>query len=324
MRISPLPADFRNRAQNVFRVLLAHPLDAEAEARLEAAAQVIRAPRGDEDTLIGLIGDCHGVVARTHTPLTRRVIETGRHLRVIGVAGVGLDRVDLEAAAERGVRVLHTPGAASDSVAELAVGLMIQLLRPIRAAQLGYRRGAFVEARAAALGHELRERTVGILGMGRIGSRVARICSAGFGARVLYRDIVEVGPFPFACESVELETLLRDSDVLTLHVPLTSTTRHMIDAAALRKMRRAAILINTARGAVIETDALVDALRGGALAGAALDVTDPEPLPIEHALFTLESALILPHMAARTPGGLRRMYAVVDDVLAELARSDAG
>lgn len=303
----------------MFRVLLTDALDHEAEARLAASAVVVRPVAADDASLRAAIADVDAVIARTSTPLTRAVLESGRRLRVVGVAGVGLDRVDLEAAAELGVRIVHRPDAASDAVAELTVALMLNLLRPIRGLCDEYRAGRFAEARATAHGVELRGRTVGVIGMGRIGSRVARIASAGFGADVLYHDIRDVGPFPFAARRADAPTLWRTCNVITLHVPLTSLTRGMVDAATLAMARSDALLINTARGAVIHTASLVDALRQRRIGGAALDVTDPEPLPKDHPLLSLDRCIVTPHVAARTQGGLRRMYDVVDDVLAALA-----
>jgi D-3-phosphoglycerate dehydrogenase len=301
------------------KVLLAEGLDQDAERRLAAGADVVRPSAVDEDALCRTIADCDALVARTHTAVTRKLLSTGKRLRVVGVAGVGLDRVDLAAANELGIAVLHTPAAASDAVAELAVGFMIQLQRPVPRMAAAYRRGQFREVRDRTHGDELHELTIGIVGMGRIGARVGRICSAGIGARVLYNDIVDVGPFAFDAQRVEKPEIWAQSDVVTLHVPATDLTRGMIDADVLAQMRPAAQLINTARGAVVDTAALTAALQRGAIAGAALDVVDPEPLPPGHPLFALENCILTPHIAARTHGGLRRMYAVVDDVLAFLS-----
>jgi phosphoglycerate dehydrogenase-like enzyme len=302
------------------KVLLAEGLDADAERRLAVGAEIVRPSAGDEETLCHAIADCDALVARTHTAVTRKLLAAGKRLRVVGVAGVGLDRVDVAAAEDLGVAVLHTPAAASDAVAELAVGFMLQLQRPVPRLAEAYRRGQFREARDRTHGNELRELTIGIVGMGRIGSRVGRICSAGFGARVLYNDIIEVEPFPFDATAVDKPSIWAESDVVTLHVPATELTRGMVNADVLAQMRRSAHLINTARGVVVDTAALTAALQKGQIAGAALDVVDPEPLPPDHPLFTLENCILTPHVAARTHGGLRRMYAVVDDVLAFLKK----
>jgi D-3-phosphoglycerate dehydrogenase len=302
------------------RILLVEPLDEDAERRLDSGAEVVRPPATDEETLRRLLVDCDGLVARTHTTVTRTLLEAGKRLRVVGVAGVGLDRVDVGAAADLNITVLHTPAAASDAVAEFTAALMLQLLRPVPRLAKAYGEGRFRAVRDVGHGRELRALTIGIVGMGRIGSRVGRICSAGFGAKVVYNDIVEVGPFAFEATAVDKPMLWAESDIVTLHVPATELTRRLIDARVLSAMRPSAHLINTARGVVVDTAALTVALETGEIAGAALDVVEPEPLPPDHPLFSLESCILTPHVAARTHGGLRRMYAVVDDVLAFLER----
>ena len=303
-----------------FKVLLAERLDGDSERRLEAGAVVVRPSASDEETLCTAIVDCDALVARTHTRVTRSLLAAGKRLRVVGVAGVGLDRVDVAAATELGVTVLHTPAAASDAVAEFTVALMLQLQRPVPRLANAYSRGQFREVRDETHGSELRELTIGIVGMGRIGSRVGRICSAGLGAKVLYNDIVEIGPLPFGASAVDKPTLWAESDIVTLHVPATDLTRGVVDTNVLAQMRRSAYLINTARGAVVDTAALTAALEQGGIAGAALDVVEPEPLPREYPLFALENCILTPHIASRTHGGLRRMCAVVDDVLAFLGK----
>jgi phosphoglycerate dehydrogenase-like enzyme len=303
----------------VYRILLADALDSDAERRLAAGATVVRAPAADEATLCRLIGDCDALVARTHTRVTRAVLAVGRRLRVVGVAGVGVDRVDLAAAEELGITVLNTPAAATDAVADFTLELMLLLLRPIPRLADEYRRGRFAAARQTPHGRELRELTVGVVGMGRIGSAVGRRCAAA-GARVLYNDIVAVGPFDFAATPADKPAIWTESDVVTLHVPLTDLTRRLVNADVLARLRPGALLINTARGAVVDTEALTAALQAGRLGGAGLDVTDPEPLPPGHPLLVCERCTVTPHVASRTFAGLRRMCAVVDEVLAILQR----
>ncbi|MCC6359740.1 MAG: hypothetical protein IT450_13425 [Phycisphaerales bacterium] len=305
-----------------WKILLAEPLSPEHDARLRAAATVISPAGAGEDGLIAAIGECDAIIGRTHTPITARVIAAGSRLRVIGVAGVGLDRVDLAAAEARSIRVIHTPAASTQAVAELAAALVLQILRPVARLASEYRAGRFLEARAGAHGGELRDLTVGIIGMGRIGSRFGRICAAGFGSRVIYHDIAEVGPFDFAAERAAADEVWAGADVVSLHVPLDASTRGMVGAAALEKMKPTAILVNTARGAVVDTPALVAALQSGRIAAAGLDVTDPEPLAADHPLLNMPNCIVTPHIAARTHGGLQRMCDVVDDVLAALRGSD--
>ncbi|MBK8914919.1 MAG: hydroxyacid dehydrogenase [Phycisphaerales bacterium] len=300
------------------RILLAEALDPETHARISRQADVAIAPASDEAGLIAALEGVHGLVVRTHTPVTKAVIHAAKALRVIGVAGVGVERVDLAAARERGIAVLSTPTAASDAVAELAVALMLNLLRPIGRLSAAYAAGQFAEARREPHGVELGSCTVGILGLGNIGSRVARICAAGFQSRVIFHDIADVRPIGYSAERVSDERLWSESDILSIHVPLTTATRGLIGRSVLGRMRSGARLVNTARGALVDTAALIEALRNGQLAGAGLDVTDPEPLPPGHELFGIESCVLTPHVASRTHGGLARMHAVADAVLAHL------
>ncbi|MGE3181655.1 MAG: 2-hydroxyacid dehydrogenase [Phycisphaerae bacterium] len=308
------------------RVLLAAPLDEVAEQRLAAAAVVVRAPGNKEDALRSLIGDCDAIVARTNTPITRRVLEAGQpRLRIVGVAGVGLDLVDVDAAREFGVRVVNRATAAPDAVAEFTVALILTQVRPYEKLQRGYRAGEFDALRRGADGRELGELTVGIIGMGNIGVRVGRICAAGFGATVLYHDIREIPELPFAARAVAHAEIWSACDVVTLHVPLTPATRGMVNRSVLSAAVRRPILINTARGGVVHTDDLTEALKKGWIFAAALDVTEPEPLPADHPLRFLPNCAITPHVASRSVSGMRRMFDVVDDVIEGLAnRTNSG
>lgn len=297
------------------RIALAGGLDAAAEALLEEQSDLVRVAEAEESHLVAAISDCDALIVRTFVPVTRRVLEAGGRLRVVGVAGVGTDRIDLAAARERGVAVLSMADAASDAVAEFTLSLILQLLRPIPRLSLAYRQGRFEKARKSPHGVELRDLVVGVIGLGRIGSRVGRMCALGFGATVLYHDIVDKQPLDFAAQPVVLDALLARADIVTLHVPLDDATRGMLDAGRLARLKPGARLVNTARGAVVDTAALLAALRGGRLAGAALDVTEPEPLPTDHPLFALENCILTPHVAARTVAGLRRMNEIAARVL---------
>lgn len=304
----------------IHKILLAANLDADAERRLANAANVIRADNA-EIPLSSLVGDCDALIGRTNTLITAEVLRAGRRLRVVGVAGVGLDNVDLDAANQLGIHVLHVPDAASDAVAELTVSMMLQLIRPTTELRHAYQAGRFHEARAVASGRELRELCVGVVGLGRIGSRVARICNVGFGTRVLFNDILTIQPAGFQATAVSKEELWSAADVITLHLPLTPLTRGLISENVLRQFPPGAILINAARGAIVDTAAMTAALQSGRLGGVGLDVTDPEPLPPDHPLFKLPNCLLTPHIASRTPGGLQRMFGIVEMVLDYLSRT---
>lgn len=299
------------------RILLAEPLDRAAESELAQRAEIVRPAGAGTDALAAAVPGCHGAIVRTSTPVAREWLIHADKLSVIGVAGVGLDRVDLAACEERGIAVLSRPGAASQAVAELAVQLMLALLRPLDELRAKYRAGHFAEARQSASGRELEGLRVGIVGLGRIGSRVGRICAA-FGAQVAYHDIVPIGPLDFAANAVSVESLWTTSDVISIHCPLTDQTHRMASQSLLQQMRPGSLLVNTARGAIIDTSALLAALQDGPLGGAGLDVTDPEPLPPQHPLWTAPRCILTPHVGARTEAGLRRMFGIWTDVVAYL------
>jgi len=315
---------FRTRSQRFsvsafrFDLLVSGPLDDAAVQRLSAVGTVRFARAGDEATLIREAATADALVVRTEAQVTAAVIESAAKLKVIGRGGVGLDNIDLPAARRRGVAVVYTPAAASDSVAEFTVGLMLALERRLPAADLMLRGGRFGEARSALVGRELRGRIVGIVGLGRIGRRVGRICRRGLGMTVLYNDIVEIAGLDYEAEAVDQTRLWAESDVISLHVPLTAQTRHLVNEAVLAHVRPAATLINTSRGPVVDTLALARALSAGRLAGAALDVFETEPPPPDHPLLAAPNVLLTPHLAARTAAGLARMNDVVDDVIAVL------
>jgi len=301
--------------QSTPHIVFAEPYAPEAIARAEQVARVTVLDRCDEQDLIDAIVDADALLIRTAARITRQVLEHATRLKVIGRGGSGLDNVDLMSARARGIIVVHTPDAATDAVADLALGMMLSLVRGLHAGDRAVRAGAFERARTGNLGRELGAMTLGVIGMGRAGSAVARRCSLGFGMAVVYNDIVDVGPFEFPAVPLSKHELYACSDVVTLHVPLTDGTRLLIDADALRHFRPGSYLINTARGAVVEAHAVAAALRDGRLAGAGFDVFDREPPPLDHPLLTAPNTILTPHLGARTAGAQQRMNAVIEDVI---------
>ena len=269
----------------------------------------------DEAGLMQAVVDCDALLVRTRARVSRKVIERAAHLKVIGRGGVGLENIDVEACRARGVAVVYTPEAATEAVADLTLGLIISLERRVSWCDTMVRGGHFQKARNEVRARELSELTIGIIGMGRIGRAVARRCRRGFGMGVLFNDIVGPGWLDFAATPVSKDELYERSDIVSLHVPLTEETRGLIDRAALSKFKRRSMLINTARGAVVDGAALAEALEAGQLAGAGLDVVDPEPPPPDHPLLAAPNTILSGHTAARTHGGLARMNSVVDDVI---------
>ncbi|HEY6570626.1 MAG TPA: D-glycerate dehydrogenase [Candidatus Limnocylindrales bacterium] len=237
----------------------------------------------------------------------------GTQLRVVSNFGVGYDNIDVPACTRRGIPVGNTPGVLTETTADLAWALILAAARRVVEGDRAVRAGQWrTWGPVLLLGRDVNGATLGIVGFGRIGQAVARR-AAGFGMRVLYHARNRVA------EDVERETgatwlpladLLAQSDFVSLNVSLTAETRHLIDAAALRSMKPSAILVNTARGPVVDTDALVDALRTGVIRAAALDVTDPEPLPADHPLVALDNCIVVPHIASATEATRGRMAAM--------------
>jgi D-3-phosphoglycerate dehydrogenase len=296
-------------------ILVCDAYDPSAIARLEAVGRVTVLPKIDESELRRAIEDCDALLVRTCTRVTRDVLKRGKRLRVVGRGGVGLENIDVDAAREYGIEVVHTPAAATQAVADLTVGLMLALLRRVTESDRLIRAGRFDQARALPPAREMSELTIGVVGMGRIGRAVGRRCSLGFGTRVVFNDIQEVDGLDFPAAAFSKSELYRVADVVSLHVPLTDRTEQMINADSLELFQRAALLVNTARGRVVDSNALADALSSGRLGGAALDVFDPEPMPADHPLFRAANTVFTPHAGARTVAGQRAMNDVVDDVI---------
>jgi len=253
-----------------------------------------------EEELARLIKGFDGLIVRSKPLVTRKVIESADRLKVIARAGVGLDNIDVEAAKEKGITLINAPESSTQSVAELAVGLMLAVARKIAFSDRKMREGYW--AKKEAMGVELSGKTLGVIGAGRIGSAVARIAKHGFDMHILYHDVScrEDLSKELGAECVSIEELLKRSDIVTIHVPLLPETRHMINEQRLRLMKKTAILINTSRGAVVDTAALVKALGEGWIAGAGLDVFEEEPLPRDHPLTKLENVVLTPHIGAST------------------------
>jgi D-3-phosphoglycerate dehydrogenase / 2-oxoglutarate reductase len=240
-------------------------------ARGDARFEVIRRPVRSEEELAKIVGDAHVLATRAYNRVTRRVLEAAPELELIVQGTAGIDNVDLEAARERGVRVIHMPGVNANAVAELVIGFMISLTRTVPFYTRELTRGAFGRDDCAER-HELRHFRLGIVGLGNVGRLVAKY------ARVFGMTVQAYDPYVDEAKVPTLDELLRTSDILTLHVPLTHETRKMIGANEIAQLRRGSYLINASRGEVLDQQAALDALRSGHLAGVALDVFDPEPI----------------------------------------------
>jgi lactate dehydrogenase-like 2-hydroxyacid dehydrogenase len=237
----------------------------------------------------------------------------GPGLRVVSNYGVGFDNIDVPACTRRGIPVGNTPGVLTETTADLAWALLLAAARRVVEGDRSVREGHWrTWGPLLLLGVDVHGATLGIVGFGRIGQAVARR-AAGFGMRVLYHArnrVPEDVERAAGATWLPLPELLARSDFVSLHVSLSDETRHLIDADALRSMQPSAILVNTARGPVVDTDALVAALREGTIRAAALDVTDPEPLPADHPLVGLDNCIVVPHIASATEATRGRMAAM--------------
>lgn len=249
----------------------------------------------------------------------------GPRLRVVSNHAIGVDNVDVAAATARGVLVCNTPEVLTETTADLAFALMLAAARRLQEGVDQVRRGEWVTWEPAGLlGHDVHGATLGLVGLGRIGAAVARR-AVGFGMEILYLDprpAPEVEAATGARRAGSLEEILGASDFVSLHAPLTPQTRGLIGEATLGLMKRTAILINTARGPLVDTAALVRALEQGTIAGAALDVTDPEPLPADHPLVGLPSCLVVPHIGSASLATRRKMSAMAADNLLAALRGE--
>ncbi|HEX4086341.1 MAG TPA: phosphoglycerate dehydrogenase [Chthoniobacteraceae bacterium] len=284
------------------KVLVADPVSDRGVTELRGAGELdVTVKTGlKEDQLLEIIPEFSALVVRSQTKATARLIDAAAKLRVIGRAGVGVDNVDVDAATRRGVIVMNTPGGNTISTAEHAFSLLMSLARKIPQAHASIVAGKW--DRKSFEGTELYDKTLAVLGMGRIGTEVARRAMA-FGMRVLAYDpyLSQSRARSLQVELIEnLEEVLPRADFITMHMPATAETHHMLDAARIAKCKRGVRIINCARGGLVDEVALYDALKSGQVAGAALDVYEKEPPPAEFPLRELPNVVLTPHLGAST------------------------
>ncbi|MFZ2487513.1 MAG: D-glycerate dehydrogenase [Anaerolineae bacterium] len=252
------------------------------------------------EVLLEKVADKDGIYCLLTERINNELLDAAPNLKVVSQMAVGFDNIDVPACTSRGIPVGNTPGVLTETTADFTWALLMSAARRIVEGVEYVREGKWVTwGPLLLMGPDLYGATIGIVGMGRIGQAVARR-AMGFGMRILYYD---AQPIPgvaeeFGATYVDMDTLLAESDFVTLHVNLTPKTHHMINAAALRKMKSTAILINAARGPVVDHNALVEALRTGEIGYAALDVTEPEPLPADHPLVHMPNCIVVPHIAS--------------------------
>ena len=253
----------------------------------------------DEAELLSAVGGANALVVRSETKITRRVMEAAPHLKAVGRAGVGVDNIDVEAATQRGIVVMNTPGGNTVSTAELTFSMLMATARKIPQAHMSIKRGDW--NRKAHKGVELYRKTLGILGLGRIGTEVAHRAIA-FGMRVIAYDpyLSLARAQSMQVDLMELDDLFAAADFITVHLPMSEETRNIINRRAFQKMKKGVRIVNCARGGIVNEPDLIEAIGNGTVAGAAFDVYENEPLPKDHPFRRLDSVVMTPHLGAST------------------------
>ncbi len=298
-------------------VLLVEKIHPKYLAKLEKAARVVRPAAFDEDSLakIAAAEQVDAIIIRTKGCVTKKVLRASPRLKVVGRHGIGVDHIDIPAATKLGICVVNTPAGSRVAVAEHTWAMILALSKNVLTADRATRAGDY-ESRERNKSFQLEGKTLGIIGLGRIGTTVAGIGKA-FGMQMLYADIVA---YPakerrLGIRKVPLKTLLKRSDVVSIHTPLDKSTRGLIGASEIKLMQPHALLINCARGAILDSIAAAKALAANRLGGVGLDVFDPEIPPADHPLLKQSRAILSPHSAAQTPEANLGYAEVVDDVL---------
>ena len=301
-----------------YRILMFEPMDEVGLNYLkDHDAEVVIAPDASESTTIQWAVDVDGIIARGKGYYNEKVMCAGSRLKVIGRHGAGVDNVDVEAATANGITVVNAPHAPLESVAEYVAMALVAVSKLPHEADRAARSGNW-EFRNRVKGPELIGKTLGIVGFGRIGRRIAEICGRGFRMKILYTDAIRA---PEGVETqvgaarVPLERLLTESDFVSLNVPLLPETRHMIGTREFALMKPTSYLVNAARGPVIDEPALINALKNRRIAGAAIDVYEEEPLNPENPLLKLDNVLLSPHNAGHSIEGFQKMSMVAADVI---------
>jgi D-3-phosphoglycerate dehydrogenase len=299
-------------------VLLPEPIRPEGRRILEGRVRIVEAPDRSPEMLTKYIRNVHGVVLRTGARITAEIIAEARHLQVIARTGAGVDNVDMKAATERGISVCSVPDANVVSVAEHVIALLLALSKQLKTLDEEVRRGNFA-ARYRYLSTELWEKSLGIIGLGKIGREVAEKARRGLGMKALAFDpyVTAREARGFGAEAYDsLTEMLAQSDAVTLHVPLTEETRNLMGTNEFRSMKPSAWFINTSRGGLVDEAALIEALNSGLITGAGLDVFASEPLDPQSPLARFTNVILTPHVGGLTnESSIRMAVAAAEAVL---------
>ncbi len=299
------------------KVLVADSINEKGIENLKEVAEVVVDTSITPEELANTIHEYNGIIVRSRTKLTADIIKKADNMQIIARAGVGVDNIDLDAATEKGIMVVNSPESTSVTVAEHTMGLILSMARKISIADKSVKEGKWEKKNF--MGVELRNKTLGVIGMGRIGSQVVNRCKA-FGMDAMAYDpyLPEEVAKQMGVDLTDLDTVLKNSDFITIHVPLTPETKHSISTEQFEIMKDGAFIVNCARGGIIDEDALYDALVNNKIGGAALDVYEEEP-PKDSKLFELDNIVLTPHIAASTKEAQRDAAIIVADEIIDLA-----
>ena len=301
----------------MMKVLVADAINEKGIENLEKVAEVVVDTSITPEQLVDTIHEYNGIIVRSRTKVTKEVIDNADNLKIIARAGVGVDNIDLNAATEKGIMVVNSPESTSITVAEHTMGLLLSMARKLTIADKSVKDGKWEKKKF--MGVELRNKTLGVIGMGRIGSQVVNRCKA-FEMDALAYDpyLPEEVATQMGVELTDLETVLENADFITIHVPLTPETKHLISTKEFEMMKDTAFITNCARGGIIDEDALYEALKNDKIGGAALDVYEDEPPAEDSKLFELDNIILTPHIAASTKEAQRDAAIIVADEIVKL------
>jgi len=302
-----------------YKVLLYAPMHSKGTELLKKSCDVVYALSTEERDLVAQVKDVDAIIFRGSGEVTKSIIESAANLKVIGKHGVGLNAIDLETARRCGVRVVNTPAANFQSVAEHFVALAIMLAKRIILMQRALERGDWSSGRKL-IGTELYNKNLGVMGFGRIGQQTARICKNGFSMNVSYFDKISYPETERELEAERLDpsALFAESDFISINLPLFPETRHMVNAGLINLMKPTAFLINMARGPVWKEADVLEALQENRIAGAASDVFEKEPATADNPLLKMDNFVGTPHSAAHSEESAAKASMVASDVLAVL------
>ena len=304
-----------------WKILLTDGLEENGQSIMREKATVVDRTGISADELLQVIGEYDALIVRGRTKVTAAVLDAGKNLKVVGRAGVGVDNIDLKAAKEHKVTVVNSPYATTVAVAELTLGLMLSLLRDIPRADAGMKNGKWLKKELE--GAEMYNKTLGIVGFGRIGQAVAKRAAA-FDMRIVAFDPIRPTEevCQQGCEPLSLDEMLAQSDIISIHTPLTADTRAMLGPDQFSKMRDGVYLVDAARGGVVDEASLLSALNSGKVAGAALDVFTTEP-PGQTELACHPRVICTPHIGAQTVEAQQRAaYDIGTEIMRALGGED--